>query len=110
MRETSVGVMVASCMDPGCGSLVRRAEVLAHPAVDDTIIAFQAWDIPALTGYEGIAIDPAIVREGTIDAVTRSNCLFENCAILGGTTIASGQILMAWAPFIAVRTPRAFAS
>jgi nucleotide-binding universal stress UspA family protein len=57
-------------VDGSPGSAAALDWALAHAGDDDPITALQAWDIPILTGYEGVAIDPTVVRDGALQTAT----------------------------------------
>jgi nucleotide-binding universal stress UspA family protein len=44
---------------------------LEYATGDDRVVACQAWDIPVITGYESIAIDPTVVEGATVEAAAK---------------------------------------
>jgi nucleotide-binding universal stress UspA family protein len=44
---------------------------LGYAGTEDRIVAYQAWDIPVITGYESIAIDPTVVESATVEGAAR---------------------------------------
>jgi nucleotide-binding universal stress UspA family protein len=45
---------------------------LRYASAEDRVVAYQAWDIPVITGYESIAIDPTVVEGATVEAAART--------------------------------------
>ena len=71
-------------IDGSPGSAAALDWALTHAGDDDSITALQAWDIPILTGYEGIAIDPSVVRDGAVQTATA--CVAAACDRAGVLT------------------------
>jgi nucleotide-binding universal stress UspA family protein len=55
-------------IDGSAGSDAALDWALATTPADRRIVAMRAWDIPVLTGYEAVAIDPEVVERATVDA------------------------------------------
>ena len=50
---------------PGADAALDWA--IGHADDEERVIAYQAWNIPVITGYEGIAIDPTVVESATVE-------------------------------------------
>jgi nucleotide-binding universal stress UspA family protein len=63
-------VLVGVDGSPGADAALDWA--IAGAADEDRIVACRTWEIPVITGYEGIAIDAEVVQAATVETAERS--------------------------------------
>jgi len=64
--DERLGLIVVG-IDGSPGADAALDWVIGHADDEDRVIAYQAWNIPVITGYEGIAIDPTVVESATVE-------------------------------------------
>ena len=60
-------------IDGSAGASAALDWAIRHAREDDRVVAYQAWGIPVITGYESIAIDPTVVEAATVEAAAQTS-------------------------------------